>query len=132
MATFGIEGIRYFANARANGVSTAEDLTYIFNICNGLDERLRSRGHTRRFYWANQNCWETDIRDTDQGGDDTSWVDDVDLFFITTHGNHEPDGQARLLYDVPKRGTADSRVNFVHPKDAGGVLVELVEPAGAS
>ena len=35
----------------------------------------------------------------------------------------------RLLYDTPKRGTSDSRVNFVHPKDAGGVLVELVEPA---
>jgi methylmalonyl-CoA/ethylmalonyl-CoA epimerase len=35
----------------------------------------------------------------------------------------------RLLYDVPKRGTQDSRVNFVHPKDCGGVLVELVEPA---
>jgi methylmalonyl-CoA/ethylmalonyl-CoA epimerase len=35
----------------------------------------------------------------------------------------------RLLYDVPKRGTAGSRVNFVHPKDAGGVLIELVEPA---
>jgi methylmalonyl-CoA/ethylmalonyl-CoA epimerase len=35
----------------------------------------------------------------------------------------------RLLYDAPKRGTADSRVNFVHPKDAGGVLVELVQPA---
>jgi methylmalonyl-CoA/ethylmalonyl-CoA epimerase len=35
----------------------------------------------------------------------------------------------RLLYDEPRRGTADSRVNFVHPKDAGGVLVELVEPA---
>ncbi|GGQ38701.1 methylmalonyl-CoA epimerase [Couchioplanes azureus] len=35
----------------------------------------------------------------------------------------------RLLYDEPKRGTAGSRINFVHPKDAGGVLVELVEPA---
>ena len=35
----------------------------------------------------------------------------------------------RLLYEAAKRGTADSRVNFVHPKDAGGVLVELVEPA---
>ena len=34
----------------------------------------------------------------------------------------------RLLYETPKRGTAGSRVNFVHPKDAGGVLVELVEP----
>jgi len=35
----------------------------------------------------------------------------------------------RLLYEEAKRGTAGSRVNFVHPKDAGGVLVELVEPA---
>jgi methylmalonyl-CoA/ethylmalonyl-CoA epimerase len=35
----------------------------------------------------------------------------------------------RLLYDAPRRGTSNSRVNFVHPKDAGGVLVELVEPA---
>lgn len=34
-----------------------------------------------------------------------------------------------LLYDTPRRGTAGSRVNFVHPRDAGGVLVELVEPA---
>ena len=35
----------------------------------------------------------------------------------------------RLLYEEPRRGTAGSRVNFVHPKDAGGVLIELVEPA---
>lgn len=33
----------------------------------------------------------------------------------------------RLLYDEPRRGTAGSRINFIHPKDAGGVLVELVE-----
>lgn len=37
----------------------------------------------------------------------------------------------RLLYDEPRRGTADSRINFLHPKDAGGVLVELVEPAAS-
>ena len=35
----------------------------------------------------------------------------------------------RLLYDVPRRGASNSRINFIHPKDAGGVLVELVEPA---
>lgn len=35
----------------------------------------------------------------------------------------------RLLYEAPRRGTADSRINFIHPKDAGGVLIELVEPA---
>jgi methylmalonyl-CoA/ethylmalonyl-CoA epimerase len=38
----------------------------------------------------------------------------------------------RLLYDAPRRGTADSRVNFIHPKDAGNILVELVEPAPAT
>lgn len=36
----------------------------------------------------------------------------------------------RMLYDTPKRGTGGSRINFAHPKDCGGVLVELVEPAG--
>lgn len=35
----------------------------------------------------------------------------------------------RLLYPEPKRGTANSRINFIHPKDTGGILVELVEPA---
>ena len=39
------------------------------------------------------------------------------------------DRGVRLLYDAPRRGTAGSLVNFVHPKDAGGVLIELVEPA---
>ena len=37
----------------------------------------------------------------------------------------------RTLYDAPKRGTSNSRINFLHPKDTGGVLVELVEPAPA-
>jgi len=35
----------------------------------------------------------------------------------------------RVMYEAPRRGTAGSRINFVHPKDTGGVLVELVEPA---
>ena len=38
----------------------------------------------------------------------------------------------RLLYDAPRRGTSGSRVNFIHPKDARGILVELVEPPSSS
>ncbi|WP_019970773.1 methylmalonyl-CoA epimerase [Mycobacterium sp. 141] len=38
----------------------------------------------------------------------------------------------RLLYDAARKGTANSRINFIHPKDAGGVLIELVEPAADS
>lgn len=35
----------------------------------------------------------------------------------------------RVLYETAKRGTAGSKVNFCHPKDCGGVLIELVEAA---
>jgi methylmalonyl-CoA/ethylmalonyl-CoA epimerase len=51
-------------------------------------------------------------------------VDDVEAASATLR-----ERGLRLLYDQPRRGTSNSRVNFVHPKDAGGVLVELVEPA---
>lgn len=33
----------------------------------------------------------------------------------------------RMLYDTARIGTAGSLVNFCHPKDCGGVLVELVQ-----
>ena len=35
----------------------------------------------------------------------------------------------RMLFETARRGTAGSKVNFCHPKDCGGVLVELVEAA---
>ena len=53
-------------------------------------------------------------------------VDDIDAVSAQLRANG-----VRLLYDTPKRGTSDSRINFIHPKDAGGVLVELVEPASS-
>jgi methylmalonyl-CoA/ethylmalonyl-CoA epimerase len=52
-------------------------------------------------------------------------VDDVEAVATTLR-----ERGLRLLYETAKRGTAGSRVNFVHPRDAGGVLVELVQPAG--
>lgn len=53
-------------------------------------------------------------------------VDDVDAVAATLR-----ERGVRLLYDEARSGTAGSRVNFVHPKDAMGVLIELVEPAQA-
>ena len=51
-------------------------------------------------------------------------VEDIDAVCTTLR-----ERGLRLLYDTPKRGTSHSRVNFIHPKDARGILVELVEPA---
>jgi methylmalonyl-CoA/ethylmalonyl-CoA epimerase len=50
-------------------------------------------------------------------------VDDIDAVSLTLR-----ERGLRLLYDEPRRGTAGARINFVHPKDAGGVLLELVQP----
>ena len=38
----------------------------------------------------------------------------------------------RLLYAEPEARHEQRRVNFIHPKDAGGILVELVEPASGA
>ncbi|MGH8825922.1 MAG: methylmalonyl-CoA epimerase [Jiangellaceae bacterium] len=54
-------------------------------------------------------------------------VDDIDAVTATLR-----ERGTRLLFDMARPGTAGSRVNFIHPKDAGGVLVELVEPASTS
>ena len=54
-------------------------------------------------------------------------VDDIDAVAATLR-----ERGVRLLYDEARPGTAGSRVNFVHPKDAMGVLVELVEPAAGA
>jgi methylmalonyl-CoA/ethylmalonyl-CoA epimerase len=37
----------------------------------------------------------------------------------------------RVLYEKAKPGTEHSLTNFVHPKDTGGVLIELVQPASS-
>jgi len=54
-------------------------------------------------------------------------VEDIDAVSATLR-----ERGLRLLFDEPKHGTANSRMNFIHPKDAGGILVELVEPAASS
>lgn len=47
---------------------------------------------------------------------------------IDTLCTHLREQGIRLLYDAPKNGTAGARINFVHPKDAGGVLLEITQP----
>ncbi len=54
-------------------------------------------------------------------------VDDIEAVCTALHAKG-----LRLLYDEPRPGTAHSKVNFIHPSDAGGVLVELVQPALAT
>jgi methylmalonyl-CoA/ethylmalonyl-CoA epimerase len=49
-------------------------------------------------------------------------VDDIEAAAATLRA-----AGVRMLFDSPQVGTAGSLTNFCHPKDCGGVLVELVQ-----
>lgn len=51
-------------------------------------------------------------------------VSDVELV-----ASHVRASGIRMLYDAPRIGTAGSLVNFAHPADCGGVLIEFVQYA---
>lgn len=51
-------------------------------------------------------------------------VDDIEATAATLR-----ERGVRVLYETAKVGTGGSLVNFCHPKDCGGVLVELVQAA---
>lgn len=51
-------------------------------------------------------------------------VDDVEATAATLR-----ERGVRVLYDTARVGTGGSLVNFCHPKDCGGVLIELVQAA---
>jgi methylmalonyl-CoA/ethylmalonyl-CoA epimerase len=52
-------------------------------------------------------------------------VDDIDSTLERVAG-----AGLRLIDSKPRVGIRDSRVAFLHPRSTGGVLTEIVEPAG--
>lgn len=52
-------------------------------------------------------------------------VDDVAASLARLRGEG-----VRLVDEVPRRGSRDTLIAFLHPKDMGGVLIELVQVAG--
>lgn len=42
---------------------------------------------TARFNWGDENAWERDFKDPAFGGNDTNWIDNVDIAFYTGHAS---------------------------------------------
>ncbi|MCJ7444547.1 MAG: DUF6345 domain-containing protein [Methanotrichaceae archaeon] len=76
-------------------------MDYAFSVCNGFYEKLIEAGHTCAFYYANDDCWERDLRSATLGGEDTNYGDTVDLFFMNTHGGIDNSGNHYLHYNNP-------------------------------
>jgi hypothetical protein len=54
---------------------------------NGFVNTMTSKGIPVQFLWGDYAAWEQDFKDPSQGGDDSNWVDDVDMTFYTGHAN---------------------------------------------
>jgi methylmalonyl-CoA epimerase len=52
-------------------------------------------------------------------------VDDIAASLVRLRGQG-----VRLVDEVPRRGSRDTLIAFVHPKEMGGVLIELVQVSG--
>lgn len=106
MITFGIQGIRYYNEVNKEPHLLKEKATenwWTWNICNGLHYKLLKAGHSEKFYDGDKDCWAIHLNDPSlkAGGIDDNHADDVDLFFIYTHGNKYND-KPMLLYNVKK------------------------------
>jgi methylmalonyl-CoA epimerase len=57
------------------------------------------------------------------------------LSFLVERGQLDPlcktlrDEGYQLTYEAPKAGAHQMRINFIHPASAGGMLIEIMEPA---
>lgn len=51
--------------------------------------QMRAAGYTgaQSFIFGNNNAWETDWKRAALGGSENSWVDNVDIMFVHSHGN---------------------------------------------
>ncbi|MGL4612148.1 MAG: DUF6345 domain-containing protein [Trueperaceae bacterium] len=54
---------------------------------NGFVTTMTASSIPVQFHWGDYAAWERDFKDPSFSGDDTNWVDDVDMTFYTGHAN---------------------------------------------
>jgi Family of unknown function (DUF6345) len=54
---------------------------------NGFVNTMTAKGIPVQFLWGDYSAWERDFKDPNKNGDDSNWVDDVDMTFYTGHAN---------------------------------------------
>ena len=84
---WGDEGIKEVGVEWINDFpGTADDRSHWDESCDGLYYGLTSVGWTGRFHWTDWSAYETDFKLASQGGSENSYVDNVDIAMVCTHG----------------------------------------------
>jgi hypothetical protein len=66
---------------------TADDRSHWDESCDGLYYGLTGAGWTGRFRWTDWSAYETDFKLSSLGGSENSYVDNVDIAMVCTHGS---------------------------------------------
>jgi hypothetical protein len=70
---------------------TADDRSHWDESCDGLYYSLTGSGWTGRFRWTDWNAWKSDFVRAASGGEENSYVDNVDIAMLCTHGSGDTD-----------------------------------------
>lgn len=73
--------------ATAGIEQTVDEWQCAQDSANGFKSVLQSQGDTVKFDWRGNNAWEQDFKAVAAGGDDSDWIDDVDIAWYTGHGS---------------------------------------------
>jgi hypothetical protein len=85
---WGDEGIREVGVEWINDFpGTVNDRSHWDESCDGLYYGLTSAGWTGRFHFTDWNAWEKDFKRSALGGSENSYVDNVDIAMVCTHGS---------------------------------------------
>ena len=78
-----------YPSANSPAGSSCEDRPVHRDSARNFYNRMRAAGYTGSdsFIFGNSLAWETDYKRAALGGHENSWVDDVDIFFVHSHGS---------------------------------------------
>lgn len=65
---------------------TGDDRSHWDESCDGLYNQLLASGWTSRFHYTDWSAFETDFKNESSGGQEDTYVDNVDIAMICTHG----------------------------------------------
>jgi hypothetical protein len=79
-----------YPSADSPAGSSCEDRPIHQTSVQNFYNKMRAAGYTGSdsFIWGNSSAWETDWKRSALGGQEESWVDDVDIMFVHSHGGY--------------------------------------------
>jgi methylmalonyl-CoA/ethylmalonyl-CoA epimerase len=136
--------LNHIGIATETGNSQLEKLFRLLGITRGISEQVAEQGVTVHFFNLAGEPPHLELLEVqDPQGTVSNFIKKRGpgihhLSFLVSAGELDPlceklkKENFKFTYEAPKLGAQNMRINFIHPATAGGILIELMEPASNS